>query len=82
MLRAYLLISSLLISVVTAIPTALAHDCMGEDPASQCGDCTEGDHDHRYFNGVIYCSSGSGSGDPIPCLPVFCQVKKLVDDIT
>lgn len=53
--------------LVFVAPTASAHKCKAEDPANDCGPCTdrwyEDDHDHDYNNGLPYCTSGFYCGD-------------------
>lgn len=66
------ILSLLLVSaafVVTMTPSASAHDCVAEDPAKSCGECTSGDHNHVDRSNNVYCRSGSNDPEPDPeCL--------------
>jgi hypothetical protein len=54
------------VGFVAAVPAATAHSCSAQDPATACGNCTEGDHDHRYDNNVPYCQSNDDACSAIP----------------
>lgn len=58
--------TSLLIGLLTAgaaavasVPSASAHWCEAEDPATGCGPCLDGNHEHWWKDGGEYCQSGS-----------------------
>jgi hypothetical protein len=75
MLRTTLLLFALALPTAPLVGVAVAHDCNGQNPAFQCGDCLVGRHDHRHFDGRTYCRS-----NPTPVACVEIPVLPTVDD--
>lgn len=50
----------LVTGLLATAPGAVAHNCNGVDPPTNCGECVIGQHDHNYADHSDYCESDWG----------------------
>lgn len=62
-------------ALLAAVPTAAAHDCRAENPATTCGECPPHEyHDHHWSDDHHYCYSDGTGEPPTDPPPLECDV--------